>query len=58
MRAAATGHVELMTPLICGGADPNNESVSGHTPLHCAVLGDHAAAVSKLIEMGAKAGGY
>jgi ankyrin repeat protein len=39
MRAAATGHVDLIMPLICGGADPNHESVSGHTPLHCAVLG-------------------
>lgn len=55
MRAASFGHVDLLGPLVVAGADPNYESVLGHTPLHCAVLANQSHCASKLIELGAKA---
>jgi ankyrin repeat protein len=54
MHAAASGHVELIYPLVSAGANPNYESVMGHTPLHCAVLADQSPSVCKLVEMGAR----
>ncbi|KAJ1479359.1 ankyrin repeat-containing domain protein [Baffinella frigidus] len=52
-KAASHGDIAHVRQLIAGGADVNLKSLMGRTPLHLAVVQDHAAVVEMLLAAGA-----
>jgi ankyrin repeat protein len=53
MGVSAVGAVEAVEFLLQAGADPNLETIQGHTALRFAVNGGHVEVVRLLIESGA-----
>lgn len=53
-RAAYSGHVEVVSALLSGGAKVNSRTIDGWTPLHSACRWSHVAVAGCLLQHGAE----